>query len=333
MTAEGARSPARIDFIAGMARSGTTWLGRALAKHPDVAVFGESSFFGRLYVPPRADGTYGPAELARVHAIQREQDWATTTGDDSSCLRNSQGEEYAALVDAAFGPLEAPVTPAESFQALARAIASSERKPCVVEKTPHHVHWMRRIALGFPEARFVLLTRDPYGFMRSLKHLDDRIESRWRRALERPWRHPAVCAVAWRAYMLSVERALEQYRDRVLVVDHRELRQRPEALLASVQSFLGLAVHDLAPGTLGQNSSFRRGGKPSLRGQDVFWMNLIAGRVIRRNGYRREPIPFRPLQILASFATLPLCAAYVAARAPRRVPGSLRPYLAAWIGR
>jgi len=61
----------RVDFLLGMARSGTTWLGRTLAEHPEVAVFGESSFFGRLYVPPGPDGMYGDRELARVRAIQR----------------------------------------------------------------------------------------------------------------------------------------------------------------------------------------------------------------------------------------------------------------------
>jgi hypothetical protein len=322
----------KIDFIAGMARSGTTWLGRTLAAHPDVAVFGESSFFGRLYVPPRADGRYGAEELERVRAIQREQEWSATTGDASGCLMRTRAADYAALVDASFRGMQAPVTPAEAFRSLASAIAESEGKPRALEKTPHHVHWLERIAASVPDARFVLLTRDPYGFMLSLEHLGDRIDDRRRRTLDRAWRHPLLAALAWRGYMLSVERAVERYGDRILVVDSRELRRRPNELLVSVQSFLGLEVHDLAHAA-GENSSFGAGGRPGLGGQDVLWMNLVAGRVMRRNGYPVARVPVRPGRVLISLLTLPLSLAYVSVALPRRVPGSFRSYLAGWLGR
>ena len=61
-------------------------------------------------------------------------------------------------------------------------------------------------------------------------------------------------------------------------------------------------------------------------------MNLVAGRVMRRHGYRRERVPMRPLPILASFVTLPVCVAAAAAEVPWMVPGSLRSYLAGWLG-
>lgn len=332
MTSAGTAPPVRIDFIVGMARSGTTWLGRTLAAHPDLAVFGESSFFGRLYVPPRPDGMYGDEELKRVAAIQREQDWSATTGDDSSCLTNTRTEEYAALVDGALGELEAPVSPADAFRSLTSEIALSEGKPRVVEKTPHHVHWLDRIASSFPESRFVVVTRDPYGFMLSLRHLGDRIESRYRRALDRPLRHPLLCALAWRGYMLSVERALERYRDRILVVDSGALRERPRDALASIQSFLDLELHELAP-ALTENSSFRDGHRPAPGGADVFWMNVFAGKLMSRHGYPPRRIPFRPGRILASLLTVPISLAFVVLGLRRSVPGSFPDYLSRWLGR
>jgi hypothetical protein len=325
-------APVRVDFIAGMPRSGTTWLGRALASHPDVAVFGETSFFGRLYVEPRPDGTYGASDLARVRSIQRQQEWCATTGDESTCLRNSRPEDYAALVDAAFGELRAPVTPGEAFSKLAGAVTRSEDKPRAAEKTPHHVHWLPRIAAAFPDARFVLLTRDPYGFMLSLEHLGSRIESPLRRVLDRPWRHPLIAALAWRCYMLSVERARTRFADRILVVDHEDVRERPGELLEAVQSFLGVEVRELATNAQGRNSSFLGRTRPVPRGQDAFWLNLVARGVMRRNGYRPEPTRLRPLPILVSVVTLPFCLAFAAVGLPRRVPGSFRSYLAGWLG-
>lgn len=332
MNRPGTEHAIRIDFILGMARSGTTWLGRTLAEHPDVAVFGESSFFGRLYVPPRPDGMYGDLELDQVRAIQRQQDWCSTTGDESGCLRNTTTENYAALVDATLGELQVPVAPADAFRSLACGIARFEGKPHVLEKTPHHVHWLDRIVPSFPESRFVLLTRDPYSFMLSLQHLGDRIESRYRRSLDRTLRHPLLCALAWRGYMLSVERALDRYGERILVVDSSELRQRPDVLLASIQSFLGLELRELAPARA-KNSSFPDDRRPTLRGQDLFWMKLVAGRVMSRNGYRPERIPLRPAGTLASFLTVPLSLAAVALGLRRTVAGSFRGYLARWLGR
>jgi hypothetical protein len=331
VSSAGAAPPVRVDFIVGMARSGTTWLGRTLSAHPELAVFGESSFFGRLYVRPRPDGTYGNEELKRVAAIQREQDWCATTGDESGCLTNTRTEDYPALIDSALGGLQAPVSPADAFRSLASAIALSEGKPRVVEKTPHHVHWLDRIAASFPEARIVLVTRGPYGFMLSLRHLGDRIERRHRRALDRPFRHPLLCALAWRGYMLSVERALERYRDRILLVDSNSLRERPGDALALIQSFLGVELHELAP-ALAENSSFRDGRRPALEGQDVFWMNVVAGRVMSRHGYARERVPLRPARILSSLLMVPVSLAFVVFGLRRQVPGSFRAYLWRWLG-
>jgi hypothetical protein len=323
----------RIDFVTGMARSGTTWLARALGTHPDVAVFGESSFFGRLYVPPRPDGLYGAAELERVRAIQRGQEWRATTGDASACLRSTPPERWPALVDGAFDGLAPPVAPAAAFQALAAAVARAEGASRVVEKTPHHVHWLHRLAVAFPDARFVLLIREPYGFMLSFGHLGDRIESRQQRALDRLWRHPLIAALAWRGYAGSIERARRRYPERTLFVDRQELRQRPAETLARVQAFLELEPHALASDDAGRNSSFPSGTRAGLREQDVSWMSLVAGRTMRRSGYRPEQVPLRPLPIALSFVTLLFSLAYAAVQLPRMVPGSFRDYLSGWLGR
>jgi hypothetical protein len=142
-----------------------------------------------------------------------------------------------------------------------------------------------------------------------------------------------LCAFAWRGYMLSLERALDGYGDRILVVDSRDLRRRPGALLADIQSFLGLEVRDLAVEAAGENTSFVRGERPALGGVDVLWMNVIAGRVMRRNGYEQRRAPLQPLRLLASVLTLPVSVAYASAVLPRRVPGSFREYLSTWVGR
>ena len=165
----------RLDFVLGLPRSGSTWLGRALGRHPEVAVFGETCFFGRLYVEPRKDGLYGAEELERVRRIQRARDWETTTTDRTSWeppwrarrVRGARGRRDC-------GARRPPVAPHDVLSAIATAVAARGSKPRAIEKTPQHVHWLPRVAASFPEARFVLTIRDPYEYMASYKRLGRR---------------------------------------------------------------------------------------------------------------------------------------------------------------
>ena len=319
----------RLDFILGLPRSGSTWLGRALGGHPDVAVFGETCFYGRLYVPPRRDGLYGGEELERVRHIQRERDWESTTTDRHAGHPPWRPGEFAALVDTAVGALRPPVPPQDVLAAIGRAVANRESKARAVEKTPQHVHWLPRVAASFPEARFILTLRDPYDYMASYQRLGRRLDGRIERALDLSWRHPLIAALFWRSYSTSIEKALASYPDRTLLVRTEDMRDRPREVLADVQSFLGLPEADLS-GEQGVNSSFRAGELRVLRGTDVLWMNLVAGRAIRRSGYglRRQKVPV--LTTTVSFLTAPLSLVATAVRVPGMTPGSFLGYLRRW---
>lgn len=321
--------PPRLDFVVGMPRSGSTWLGRALGRHPDVAVFGETCFYGRLYVAPRRDGSYGPEELERVRRIQRTRDWETTTSDPTGGNPPWRPGEYAALVDDVLAGLRPPVRPADVLSAIAAAVVARESRRRAVEKTPQHVHWLPRVAASFPDARFVLTIRDPYDYMASYKRLGRRLEGRARRALDRSWRHPLIAALFWRSYAASIERGLASYPERTLLVRTEDLREHPARTLAGLQSFLGLREADLA-GTEGANSSFREGEPRALRATDIFWMNLVAGRALRRSGY--QPREARPGVAAAavSIALAPVSLAATAVRIPSMVPGSFVSYALSW---
>jgi sulfotransferase family protein len=322
------RSYPRVDFLMGMARSGTTWIGRVLSHHPELAVFGETSFFGRLQVPPRRDGLYGRRELRAVLRTQSRRDWRTTTLDTEEVLVRSYGE----LVAEALGDLEAPIAPAEVFLGIAAAVARSEGKPRVLEKTPHHVHWLPVIAERLPESRFVLAVRDPYEFVVSLRNLGNRLEGRASRLLDASWRHPLLNALAWRAYMRSTERALSRYPDRILVVRTEDLRSDPRAVVDRIQTFLGLEPGELPVNIPPLNSSFAGGASGQLGADDLFWLRLVAGRTLRGHGYRPPAVASAPFRTLASVLTAPVYLATTAARLPGMVRGSLMDYLARWLG-
>ena len=320
---------ARLDFILGLPRSGSTWLGRALGKHPDVAVFGETCFYGRLYVPPRHDGLYGADELERVRRIQRERDWATTTSDAHGGDPPWRPGEFAALVDAVVGGLRPPVPPRDVLAAIGAAVANRESKARALEKTPQHVHWLPRVAASFPDARFILTLRDPYDYMASYQRLGRRLNGRFERVLDLSWRHPLIAALFWRSYSTSIERALTRYPQRTLLVRTEDMRDRPLEVLANVQSFLGLSEARLS-GVQGLNSSFRAGESRALRGIDVLWMNLVAGRAIRKSGYELRRQRVTVLTAAVSIVTAPLSLAATAVRIPRMMPGPFVGYLRRW---
>jgi hypothetical protein len=318
-----------VDFLVGTARSGTTWIGRVLSHHPDLAVFGETSFFGRLYVSPRSDGLYGRRELRAVIETQVGRDWRATTRDTEDVL---SAASYAVLVREAVAALEPPIAPVDVFLTIAGVVARSEGKRRVLEKTPHHVHWLAEIADLFPDARFVLAVRDPYEFVVSLRHQGNRLSARTDRLLDAPWRHPLIAALAWRGYMRSMERALERCPNRIHVVRTEDLRLQPRSAVDRIQAFLGLEAAELPVDLPPINSSFAVATMPPLRGEDLFWLNLVAGSLITRFGYEAPPTARESLRTLASALTAPASLAATAVRLPAMVRRPLRDYVGRWLG-
>jgi hypothetical protein len=329
MTAGVRAGDPRLDFVVGLPRSGSTWLGCALARHPHVAVFGETSFFGRLFVPPRADGAYGAAELERVRALQRRRGWRETTGDSSPGPEGASGEKWASLVDVALAAVGPPASPAEVFSALAAEVARRAGKPRVIEKTPHHLHWLPRLASSYPDARFVVTLRDPYEFAASFLGLGRRLPTRTARALDLPWRHPLVAALFWRSYANAVERALGRYPDRTLLVRLEEIRERPGDALGRVQAFLGLDPAAL-DGDQGINSSFAKGAPRPAEEIAVAWINAVCGRAVTLSGYEKRPANVSVPAAALSLVTAPLSVAATAVRVPAFVPGSVVSYVRRW---
>lgn len=335
-------------FIVGMSRAGTTWLSKCLNEHPDAAVFGESGFFGRGYVEPLSDGTYDEARLQQVIAWLKRSMWIHGLvpggpgegGDAAGCLKNLSVERVPALVDDAFRdlPRDRRVTPGELFLRLCDAVGRAEGKSRVIEKTPHHVNWVDRIlnALsgnpGNPGARFVIMLRDPYGFMLSYKHQGDRKRDDVRRRFEQRY-HPAGCAIVWRGYARAWQHATRCHPDQTLTIPFEDVRREPEAVLERVQRFFELpVVRGLSERVPPDNTSFPAGKRPELRADDIHWMNRLAAREIVAFGEALRPAPREPGRVLASYARLPLWGVRNAISMRRVISGSPWAYLRRWLG-
>lgn len=294
-------------FVAGMSRAGTQWVIKCLNEHSLVASFGETLFWGRAWVEPGPDGLYDAERLAKVrHNIRTLSNWAMLAGSGPGCFKRiADRADLDARLGAALDQIVPPVSPAHTFRTLAGVVAAAEGKRYAVEKTPHHVNWIDRILEALPDARFVVMVRDPYGFIRSYKHQGDRRPEDQRRAFRKLY-HPAIAAMVWRRYIRAAQHALERAGDQVLLVRFEEIKRDPQAILARIQQFLGLPIEPIAGRVPPDNTSFPGGKKLDLAFADVFWMNLIGGREMRRNGFERRRAGFHPFGLAASVLGLPM---------------------------
>ncbi len=305
----------RVHFVVGMARCGITPLSRCLNLHPDVAVFGESRFFGRCWVEPETASGYGAAQLERITRVLRQFRWTATVGDEPGCLRNLSLDGMRDLVAETFARARAPIAPGRVFVALAEGVADAEGKRYAFEKTPHHLNWTPRIVGHVPGARFVVLLCDPYAF------------ARFHREQDAPY-HPVAAAFLWRGYMRSYERAARRYPDRLVVVDAAELARNGTRELERVQRFFGLELHDLSAPLAPLSSFFAAGPEPDP--DDVFWLNLLGGRLMRRHGYARRSTPHAAGYVARSLVSLPRWCIDALPRARGPDIGPVR-YLLTWL--
>jgi hypothetical protein len=315
-----------------MPRAGTTWLVKTLNLHPDVAAFGETQFWGRTYVEPGPESSYGPAQLEAVAAnLKRSLKTSLSAiGEGPGCLRALKPEGIDAFVDGVFEGLRPPLAPAEVFTRFCAAVAAAEGKRCCVEKTPHHVNWLDRIWKAMPGARVVLMTREPYGFALSYKHAD-RIETVGDKRAFRRLYHPLGCALVWRTSLRAARRAARLRPSQTLLVDLAEIRAGEAAVLDRVQRFLGLQPAAVAGSLPPDNTSFPEGGNPELQPEDLFWINLLCGRGMREMSVARRPVGFAPWRLLLSVLELPLWTFWKLRDLHRRGAGRTLKYVWRWL--
>jgi len=292
-----------LRLVAGMSRAGTTWVGKCLNAHPDAAVFGESLFWGRKYVEPDAEGRYDNARLDAVESVLGSTSKGFL-GTGPGCLRCLTWDNRPEVAAAALAPLRGThPTPRETFAAYAAEIARREGKRIVIEKTPHNVLWIDRIAEAWPDFRMLVLVREPYAFMLSYKHQGDRKDAEVRDEF-RALYHPVGCAAVWRGYMKATLELAARHPERTLVVPFADLVRAPAETFGRIQTFFGLApepIHERVPA---DNTSFPDHERPELAPEDRLAMNLVAGRWIERGGFDRQPAPFAPLRTLRAGARL-----------------------------
>lgn len=321
-------------FVVGMSRAGTTWAIKMLNQHPSVAAFGETLYWGRHFVPPGPDGCYSSAEAKEM--IGRFKTKRLEPAESGpGCLSDAVRMDLPRLIDESFPTPPDNISPGALFRNLCAVICAAERKTVAVEKTPHHLHWIDRIVTELPDARFIVMVREPYGFVLSYKYQGEQSDQATRILFERSY-HPFAAAMVWRSYMRSVRSVRQRYSERVLVVDLKEVKERPVDVLKGMLDFLQVAPFEFDLAEDKYNSSFARMNKPEMAPEDIFWTNLLARKYFADFGVSRRAsiASFGDfLAVAFSVIRLPIWAIATYSHYRKRFPYSFWRHLWRMIGR
>ena len=325
----------QVAFIVGMARAGTTWMMNSLNMHPEIVSFGETAYFGANWHEPDHNGEYGAEQLRKIKAYLKQVNMHTCYEWEDGGIVGLTPDTQARIVEKVFDELLPGVQPGQVFLRFSSAIQSISGKAFVVEKTPHHINWTDRILTSFPEAKFICMLRDPYEFMLSYKHQPGTSEES-RRYFERIY-HPFGAALVARGYYKAARKLDKLPNQQRMFVRMEDIKEAPEVVMHRAIKFLGYSVPDSYTPAGQRLSSFRQwSGKPDshshrLDAEDIYWLNLIAGSEIRAAGYNLRHQDTNPLQIVTSYAQLPMWGVRTMQRFRRRIGRSWIKYLLRWV--
>ena len=290
-------------LVMGMPRGGTTAMIRALNADPRIAAYGESLFWGRHWVAPDDAGRLGEDELARAAELLQNNILVPYNGPGALASdRHDLPEAGAAAIR------ESPVgsEPAIVFKAIGGAIARHAGREIWVEKTPHHLQHLDRIFDAMPEARVLVMVREPEAFLRSYKHQGDRKSSEIRSQFHRLY-HPMLASLVCRRTLQEAMQAAAGWPDSVMLVRLDEVRADPPGVMARIRRHLELPDFEDAEFER-SNSSFEGAATPPkpLGAAEIIWLRLLTGRTAKAMGL---PVPARrlaPVRFLGSvFGLIP----------------------------
>ncbi len=268
-----------IVFVIGAARSGTTWLSRALGGDPRVAATYESHLMN-AYVTPLLQ-TWRDHERTMADVAER---WRT----DNQPPHIAIGLPFLVTEEQLLDGLRGLVT--SVFDAVADDDPTAE---VIVEKTPSHSAHVAEIEqlLG-PEVRYVHIVRDGYDVVGSTLAAG--------RGWAADWAPTDVMTAArkWAAAVTSARDAAA-FGDRYFELRYEDLVAEPEARLTDVFRFMGLdADRSTAEAALAATDSLHLGGQAARH---------FDGPFPEPSGFRRgeRDRPER-LQVLVNAAAGPL---------------------------
>lgn len=248
-------------FLVGVPRSGTTWLQRMLSNHHKIATAQESHLFNQFI-------------SVMVEQWNNALHFKDGRGGVGIPAYFTQQQFWSSLSTYSYNVFSA----CEEFS----------NHDIFLEKTPDHLIHVSTINKVIPSAKFIYVTREPYGVIESLLAAG----KQWGKAWAPKTTQQAIRL--YKNYTKEGERQLSQIcSDKKLIVSYEDMVKAPEVILKQTLSFLDLPHNATSIAALVE-------GKSELKRYGEFAIKN-GSQVIEPKGFRRskkEPLTFfQKLQI------------------------------------
>lgn len=248
--------PARLLFVAGCSRSGTTWVQDLLGEHPLTVTEQESHVYAQLVEPLEAAGT----TIAGFGQVLFNADYGRRRGENVGIHCWVSRRELHRLVLAAMHRADwSPTEVAEFLVAALLGTLFAARQvtadDVLVEKSPEHLLEAERILRRFPQAKMIELVRDgrDVAVSKYQRTMGNRGESR-------RWQSDDVRGLAtrWSRYVRHGQslRADPEFAGRVLLVHYEDLKADTAQETARMLAFAGLDGGDDLAARLAEKTVF-----------------------------------------------------------------------------
>jgi hypothetical protein len=257
-------------FVVGAARSGTTMLQQMLARHPAFALPWESHFIPILWARRERYGSLDSA-AARERMIR-------DIADATDLMRGQLGGEWIPGLRAAAPDLarQAPPSVAGVLDTVFHFYARQQGRPRWGDKTPGYVDHLDTLDTIFPDARFVIIIRDPRDVAASVMPLSF---------------GPNTAYMAGRRWLNAVRHGLDfaaRHPDQTLVLRYEDVIASPEEHARRLCEFLGedfspdmLETRAVAAGSLPASDIHANVQRPVNRSAQGRWKRDLSPRQVR----------------------------------------------------
>lgn len=224
-------------FVVGNSRSGTTMLARVLGRHQRVFAFNELHFFEQLWHVHQKPQTIGADRAVRLAArlLTIQRDGYYTQRDPKDYY-----EEAPRIVD----NIEPPITPPKIYEAFIDYETARHDRPLACDHTPRNLFYLGDLLALYPEARGIVVVRDPRDVLLSQKlrwkrrFLQDTPMPWWNTARTWAGYHPITMSLLWRGGVRAGDRVSAH--PRVSIHRFEDIVQKPQDEVALICRFLEL---------------------------------------------------------------------------------------------
>jgi hypothetical protein len=307
-------------IISGNSRSGTTMMGRILGNNPEVFTFQELHFFDEIVSDELLFKKTPAGELSRIYArmitVQRNgyfgpRDLTPYLEEAAALLVNSNAQ-----------------TPADAYKLFLQTESGHHNKSKPCEQTPQNIFALDKLFKIFPQARTVIMIRDPREVLLSQKN-------KWKRRhftrdtfpLAESIRsflnyHPVTMSRIWHAAAMTAQDW--QHDERVRIVRFEDLIDDPEKTVREICDHCGISFSRTmleipVVGSSNANDSAVRKGidrersgkwKKGLHPAEAAICQQINFNLMQKWGYETEPVSAGPLALAYYKATMPVKLAF-----------------------